>query len=174
MKPDAVSSLKEGQLGRLTGSYAMMTMKSNLAFLTVAVIAKGCHAFFSYPSLSSASEPKTFFNVTSNTLADNLLVLNKTTTAESVGFYLASAFLAYTMLYTYEENNPSSKSKVDSVFGFFSNSDKDKKEKSSGISDSKNCDCETYCSNKYYYGEQPADNYYYSKRWADSIRSALL
>ena len=166
MKPDAVSSLKEGQLGRLTGSYvAMMTMKSNLVFLTVAVIAKGCHAFFSYPSLSSASsEPKTFFNVTSNTLADNLLVLNKTTTANSVGFYLASAFLAYTMLYTYEENNPSSKSKVDSVFGFFSNSgDKDKKEKSSA-GDSKNCDCETYCSNKYYYGEQPADNYYYSKR----------
>ena len=139
-------------------------MKVSLVFLTI--VASGCHAFFSYPSLSSSSdsEPKTLlFNATSN-LADNLLVLNKTTTADSVGFYLASAFLAYTMLYTYEENNPSSKSKVDSVFGFFSNSDKDKKEKSSGISDSKNCDCETYCSNKYYYGEQPADNYYYSKR----------
>lgn len=145
-------------------------MKVSLVFLTI--VASGCHAFFSYPSLSSNSdsEPKTLlFNATSN-LADNLLVLNKTTTADSVGFYLASAFLAYTLLYTYEENNP--QSKVDSVFGFFS-SNKDKKEKSSNID--KNCDCETYCSNKYYYGEQPASdsNYYYSKRW-EIIRSALL
>ena len=126
---------------------------------TLAVMIESCHAFF-YPSLSSETQqPKTFFNVTTNSnFGDNLLVLNKTHTANSVGFYLASAFLAYTLLYTYEENNPSSK--VDSVLGFFKNS-----QQKSRKAATENCDCETYCTNKYYYPADYENNQnYYSKR----------
>ena len=101
---------------------------------------------------------------------DNLLVMNKTATANTVGWYLASAFLAYTLYYTYETNNPSTESKIGSVLTSFlptleKSSDKSKAEKT--------CDCETYCTNKYYYGDgnynaeyTEGENYsdYYRKR----------
>lgn len=140
---------------------ATTTKMKSLALILLAVTPS--HAFFSYPSLSSDNaSPKTFFNVTSN-IGDNLLVLNKTHTANSVGFYLASAFLAYTLLYTYEENNPSSK--VDSVLGFFKNNEVPK---SKGFQKERDCDCETYCTNKYYYPESES---YYSKRWGIEVAS---
>ena len=142
---------------------AATTTKMKSLALILAVSVTPSHAFFSYPSLSSdTASPKTFFNVTSN-IGDNLLVLNKTHTANSVGFYLASAFLAYTLLYTYEENNPSSK--VDSVLGFFKNNEVPQ---SKGFQKERDCDCETYCTNKYYYPESES---YYSKRWGDMIES---
>ena len=93
---------------------------------------------------------------------DNLIALNKTATASTVGWYLASAFLAYTLYYTYETNNPSTESKIGSVLGSILPT----LEKASEKSPANQCDCETYCTNKYYYGdgnyntEYTEENYY--------------
>ena len=145
---------------------------------------------------------RTFFNYTTLASTGNLAVINKTTTALAAGVILASTFLAGTMIYTLEENRSSSAKLSNRVDGFlsdffssqFSSDDYDEDESDTAMSRSEGgkkkgrkrrkkkvdsepvCnDCETYCYNKYYYGdpyhsyETPsADGSTYSKRYVES------
>jgi len=151
---------------------------------------------------------RTFFNYTTVASAGNLAVINKTTTAYAAGIILASSFLAGTLIYNLEENrSKSSSAKLSnsesdgflSTF-FSSNSASDdltendsdsegskkgrkrrkKKVEANGNSEAELVcnDCETYCSNKYYYGDpyhsydtppQSADGSTYAKRYVSVI-----
>ena len=106
-------------------------------------------------------------------------VVNKTLLGYGTGFLLASAFFLHTMAYTLE-NSSSAQSKnseksplnlfVESIFGpreRFHDEDEDDDDNEMGGNrrrsdklkskkarkDSDKCDCETYCTNKYYYGD---------------------
>ena len=107
-------------------------------------------------------------------------VVNKTLLGYGTGFLLASAFFLHTMAYTLE-NSSSAQSKnsektplnifVESIFGpreRFHDEDEDdddddmggnrrrsdnKKSKKARKVSADKCDCETYCTNKYYYGD---------------------
>ena len=148
---------------------------------------------------------RAFFNYTTVASAGNLAVINKTTTAYAAGIILASSFLAGTLIYNLEENRSSS-AKLSNresdgfLSTFFSSSDssasddltendsdsegskkgrKRRKKKVDGNSEAVVCnDCETYCSNKYYYGDpyhsydtppQSADGATYAKRYVSVI-----
>lgn len=149
---------------------------------------------------------RTFFNYTTVASSGNLAVINKTTTAYAAGIILASSFLAGTLIYNLEENRSSSAKLSNresdgflSTF-FSSNSASDdltendsdgegskkgrkrrkKKVEASGNSEAELVcnDCETYCSNKYYYGDpyhsydtppQSADGSTYAKRYVSVI-----
>lgn len=94
-------------------------------------------------------------------LADNLVVLNKTVIGNGVGIILAAAFAAGTLIYTLDENSATFASAKDSFAETFSlNSilaradvDDEKQSKKSKAKKAKGCDCEAYCSNKYYFGD---------------------
>lgn len=149
---------------------------------------------------------RTFFNYTTVASAGNLAVINKTTTAYAAGIILVSSFLAGTLIYNLEENRSSSAKLSNresdgflSTF-FSSNSASDdltendsdgegskkgrkrrkKKVEANGNSEAEMVcnDCETYCSNKYYYGDpyhsydtppQSADSSTYAKRYVSVI-----
>ena len=148
---------------------------------------------------------RAFFNYTTVASAGNLAVINKTTTAYAAGIILVSSFLAGTLIYNLEENRSSS-AKLSNresdgfLSTFFSSSDsassndltendsdsegskkgrKRRKKKVDGNSEAVVCnDCETYCSNKYYYGDpyhsydtppQSADGATYAKRYVSVI-----
>ena len=148
---------------------------------------------------------RAFFNYTTVASASNLAVINKTTTAYAAGIILVSSFLAGTLIYNLEENRSSS-AKLSNresdgfLSTFFSSSDsassddltendsdsegskkgrKRRKKKVDGNSEAVVCnDCETYCSNKYYYGDpyhsydtppQSADGATYAKRYVSVI-----
>ena len=142
---------------------------------------------------------RTFFNYTTLGTSGSLAVVNKTTAAYTAGVILASAFLAGTLIYTLEENQASSSSsaklsnRVDGFLSdFFATADdagiaddsaadsaamaagkKGKKRRKKKVEPSTDCsDCETYCYNKYYYGDPyhaydtpTADGSTYSKRY---------
>jgi hypothetical protein len=124
--------------------------------------------------------PRTF-NVSgifgTNTLQTNVAVLNKTVVANSVVAVMLAGIGAYHFLY-HLEDGPFSKDSLglnkDSsddpglfdylglggLFGGTSKSDDEKskkKSKKSRKSDDESCDCESYCSNKYYYGDGNID-----------------
>ena len=149
---------------------------------------------------------RTFFNYTTVATSGNLAVINKTTTAYAAGIILVSSFLAGTLIYNLEENRSSSAKLSNresdgflSTF-FSSNSASDnltendsdgegskkgrkrrkKKVEANGNSEAELVcnDCETYCSNKYYYGDpyhsydtppQSADGSTYAKRYVSVI-----
>ena len=125
---------------------------------------------------------RAFFNYTTVASAGNLAVINKTTTAYAAGIILASSFLAGTLIYNLEENRSSSAKlsnrESDGFLSTFFSSDsssssddltendsdsegskkgrKRRKKKVDGNSEAEAVvcnDCETYCSNKYYYGD---------------------
>merc|ERR1712223_49007 len=139
---------------------------------------------------------RTFFNYTTLGTSGSLAVGNKTISANSVVVILASAFLAGTLIYTLEENQASSAKLSNRVDGFLSdffsasssaNDDsdddskqaraggkKDKKRRKKKVEKTDCSDCETYCYNKYYYGDPyhtydtpTADGSTYSKRSAN-------
>jgi hypothetical protein len=150
---------------------------------------------------------RTFFNYTTLGTSGSLAVVNKTTAANTVGVILASAFLAGTLIYTLEENQASSSSaklsnRVDGFLSDFfsasssanddSDSDddskqaraggkKDKKRRKKKVEKTDCSDCETYCYNKYYYGDPyhtygtpTADGSTYSKRYAKTKQKIPL
>ena len=168
----------------------------------------GSHAWdFKLPkSLESVPQlaERAFFNYTTVASAGNLAVINKTTTAYAMGIILASSFLAGTLIYNLEENRSSSAKlsnrESDGFLSTFFSSDsassddltendsdsegskkgrKRRKKKVDGNSEAVVCnDCETYCSNKYYYGDpyhsydtppQSADGATYAKRYVSVI-----
>ena len=141
---------------------------------------------------------RTFFNYTTLGSSGALAVVNKTTAAYTAGVILASAFLAGTLVYTLEENSSAKSSsaklsnRVDGFLSdFFATADdariaddsadsaamaagkKGKKRRKKKVEPSTDCsDCETYCYNKYYYGDPyhaydmpTADGSTYSKRY---------
>ena len=150
---------------------------------------------------------RAFFNYTTVASAGNLAVINKTTTAYAAGIILASSFLAGTLIYNLEENRSSSAKlsnrESDGFLSTFFSSDsssssndltendsdsegskkgrKRRKKKVDGNSEAEAVvcnDCETYCSNKYYYGDpyhsydtppQSADGATYAKRYVSVI-----
>ena len=163
---------------------------------------------FKFPkSLDSVPQlaERAFFNYTTVASAGNLAVINKTTTAYAAGIILASSFLAGTLIYNLEENRSSSAKlsnrESDGFLSTFFSSDsssssddltendsdsegskkgrKRRKKKVDGNSEAVVCnDCETYCSNKYYYGDpyhsydtppQSADGATYAKRYVSVI-----
>ena len=105
-------------------------------------------------------EPKIFFNTTTDLTSGNLVVVNKTNVAYATGIVLASAFLAYTLVYSLEDESASKKlatsksetSRIDNLLSGFFSSDSQNSE-DGGQKSADKCDCETYCSNKYYYGD---------------------
>ena len=128
-----------------------------------------------YPTISTPDQfaEQRIFNVSD---VNNFLVLNKTNIAVNTGLALFTAFLIGTAAYSIEENSVSSK--IDDVLdGIFVNiedttneilqeqveSAKAKKVKKAR----KQCDCETYCTNKYYYGDgnYDASTIEYSSRY---------
>ena len=168
----------------------------------------GSHAWdFKLPkSLDSVPQlaERAFFNYTTVASAGNLAVINKTTTAYAAGIILVSSFLAGTLIYNLEENRSSSAKlsnrESDGFLSTFFSSDssasddltendsdsegskkgrKRRKKKVDGNSEAVVCnDCETYCSNKYYYGDpyhsydtppQSADGATYAKRYVSVI-----
>ena len=92
--------------------------------------------------------------------SSSLLVLNKTTVANTAGYFLVSAFLMGSLIYAQEEAAASAKAGgshqpinlVDQILG----------------ARQQHCDCEVYCTNKYYYGQYGGggEEYssYYTKR----------
>ena len=172
------------------------------------VLISGSHAWdFKLPkSLDSVPQlaERTFFNYTTVASSGNLAVINKTTTAYAAGIILASSFLAGTLIYNLEENRSSSAKlsnrESDGFLSTFFSSDsasddltendsdsegskkgrKRRKKKVDGNSEAVVCnDCETYCSNKYYYGDpyhsydtppQSADGATYAKRYVSVIQ----
>ena len=170
------------------------------------VLISGSHAWdFKLPkSLDSVPQlaERAFFNYTTVASAGNLAVINKTTTAYAAGIILVSSFLAGTLIYNLEENRSSAKlsnRESDGFLSTFFSSDsasdnltendsdsegskkgrKRRKKKVDGNSEAEVCnDCETYCSNKYYYGDpyhsydappQSADGATYAKRYVSVI-----
>ena len=171
------------------------------------VLISGSHAWdFKLPkSLDSVPQlaERTFFNYTTVASSGSLAVINKTTTAYAAGIILASSFLAGTLIYNLEENRSSAKlsnRESDGFLSTFFSSDsasddltendsdsegskkgrKRRKKKVDGNSEAVVCnDCETYCSNKYYYGDpyhsydtppQSADGATYAKRYVSVIQ----
>ena len=145
---------------------------------------------------------RTFFNYTTVASSGNLAVINKTATAYAAGIILASSFLAGTLIYNLEENrSKSSSAKLSNresdgfLSTFFSSnsasddltendsdgegSKKGRKRRKKKVEEELVCnDCETYCSNKYYYGDpyhsydtppQSADGSTYAKRYVSVI-----
>ena len=171
------------------------------------VLISGSHAWdFKLPkSLDSVPQlaERTFFNYTTVASSGSLAVINKTTTAYAAGIILASSFLAGTLIYNLEENRSSAKlsnRESDGFLSTFFSSDsasddltendsdsegskkgrKRRKKKVDGNSEAVVCnDCETYCSNKYYYGDpyhsyetppQSADGATYAKRYVSVMQ----
>ena len=173
------------------------------------VLISGSHAWdFKLPkSLDSVPQlaERTFFNYTTVASSGSLAVINKTTTAYAAGIILASSFLAGTLIYNLEENRSSAKlsnRESDGFLSTFFSSDsasddltendsdsegskkgrKRRKKKVDGNSEAEAVvcnDCETYCSNKYYYGDpyhsyetppQSADGATYAKRYVSVIQ----
>ena len=115
-----------------------------------------------------------------NTLQTNVAVLNRTVVANSVVAVMLAGIGAYHFLY-HLDDGPFSKANLGldkdssddpglfdyllpdlgALFGGSSKSDEDaddkkaakKKSKKSRKSDDDSCDCESYCTNKYYYGD---------------------
>ena len=114
-----------------------------------------------------------------NTLQTNVAVLNRTVVANSVVAVMLAGIGAYHFLY-HLDDGPFSKANLGldkdssddpglfdyllpdlgALFGGSSKSDEDaddkkskKKAKKSRKSDDDTCDCESYCTNKYYYGD---------------------
>jgi hypothetical protein len=150
---------------------------------------------------------RTFFNYTTVASSGNLAVINKTTTAYAAGIILVSSFLAGTLIYNLEENrsastklsNRESDGFLSTFFSSNSASDdlaendsdsegskkgrKRRKKKVDGANGNSEAelvcnDCETYCSNKYYYGDpyhsydtppQSTDGSTYAKRYVSVI-----
>lgn len=102
-----------------------------------------------------------FFNFNYTAGEGAFTVVNKTTTAYATGFILASAFLAGTLVYNLEESKAKNRqgqqqkltSRVDDLFSSFF-SEPDNEASSSNKRVDQQCDCETYCTNKYYYGDE--------------------
>ncbi len=134
------------------------------------------------------------FNFTTSLNSGSLTVLNKTNVANAVGIVLTSAFLAGTLVYTLEETRAAGSklsNRLDSLFKTsWTNLDdlQESQDYETATEPSKNqanrrsrkkkkvdhsCqDCETYCTNKYYYGsaDHPYDYHMsYTKRYVDTF-----
>ena len=133
------------------------------------------------------------FNFTTSLNSGSLTVLNKTNVANAVGIVLTSAFLAGTLVYTLEETRAAGSklsNRLDSLFSWTnlneeqqesdsdyetptepSNNQANRRRKKKKVDHS--CqDCETYCTNKYYYGsaDHPYDYHMsYTKRYVDTF-----
>ena len=145
-----------------------------------------CFSF--YPPVNTAlndlaQQHRTFNNISGffgwdSATTSNNLALNKSSLAINTGLALVTAFLIGHSVYTAEET--SAKSKLDDIFDgsfLFGNpaaEDSEEKENFKGGSGKKkakkakkkarkqDCDCETYCTNKYYYGDGNYDASYAS------------
>ena len=130
-----------------------------------------------------------------NTLQTNVAVMNRSVVANSVVAVMLTSIAAYHFLY-HLEDGPFSKDSLGlskdsstsdpglfdylipdlgALFGVTSKSDEDdddekakKKAKKSRKDDSESCDCESYCTNKYYYGDGNYDPQDYSSSFTST------